>query len=89
MHYILNPTDPDAGTSRKNAVSRDNLMNGAGLEYDGYYSGASLNAVNVGATWQSSTVSDDIKESYSFGINAGGTLSPQYSNGKILGRSVR
>ena len=64
-------------------------MNGAGLEYDGYYSGASLNAVNVGATWQSSTVSDDIKESYSFGFNKGGTLSPQYSNGKILGRSVR
>ena len=89
MYYILNPTDPDAGTDRKNAVSRDNLMNGVGLGYDGYYSSASLNTVGIGATWQSSTISDDVKNSYSFGINAGGTLSPQYSHTKSIGRSVR
>ena len=32
-----NPTDPDAGTNRTNAVSRDNLMTGASLGYDGAY----------------------------------------------------
>ena len=40
------PTDPDAGTNRANAVSRDNLMNEVSLGYDGSYGYYSL--FNVG-----------------------------------------
>ena len=83
-----NPTDPNAGTNRTNAVSRDNLMNGLGLEYCGGY-GSSLSLVGTLGFWWSSAI---IHATHSYGLyvdTSDGILSPQSNSTKYIGRSVR
>ncbi|MBR3233699.1 hypothetical protein IKG12_02465 [Candidatus Saccharibacteria bacterium] len=83
-----NPTDPNAGTNRTNAVSRDNLMNGVSLGYSGNYSSKALNVVGIDGHWQSSTISNT-DYSYNLRITTEGTVNPQNRGNKFIGRSVR
>ncbi|MBR3233297.1 hypothetical protein IKG12_00330 [Candidatus Saccharibacteria bacterium] len=88
MHYILNPTDPDAGTNRINAVSRDNLMEGAGLKYGGYYGSTTLNNVGTRGYWWVSTIRGT-NGAYSLLMYSDNTIYPQGNSDKYVGRSVR
>ena len=84
-----NPTDPDAGTNRTNAVSRDNLMNGTSLGYSGYFYDTSLNNIGSVGVWWSSTSSDNVS-AYYLDITKVNHVGPQNNNStKVLGRSVR
>ena len=86
-----NPTDPDAGTNRTNAVSSDNLMTEAGLKYSGnYVINNLLNNVGVAGTWWSSTIVNT-RYSYNLRINNNvDVLRPQSDNDdRYIGRSVR
>ena len=86
--FLPNPTDPDAGTNRTNAVSRDNLMNGAELRYDGFYNATSLNYVGgAGGRW-SATVSSD-SQVYRLDVYPDGRIYPNDAGTRQLGRSVR
>ncbi|MBR2864324.1 hypothetical protein IKE88_02130 [Candidatus Saccharibacteria bacterium] len=89
MCYILNPTDPDAGTNRTNAVSRNNLMEGAGLGYNGSYNATSLGHVGARGYYWSTTIynssnSRNIRVDYS-----NGGIYPQNSSTKYDGSVVR
>ena len=88
---LENPTDPDAGTNRTNAVSSDNLMNEAGLKYSGnYIINDTLNNVGVAGTWWSSTI---VNTRYSYNLrinNHVDVLRPQSDNDDShIGRAVR
>ena len=89
LDYILNPTDPDAGTNRINTVSRDNLMNGAGLKYSGYYNGpTTIVGLNTsGGRWSASVSSTD--HAYRLDVYTNGRIEPRQTGNKQLGRSVR
>ena len=84
-----NPTDPDAGTNRTNAVSRDNLMNGASLGYSGHYTGTILNYVGERGLWWLSTIHNNSSYSYFLLINTSGSIQSKGSGYKYIGRSVR
>ena len=85
-----NPTDPDAGTNRNNAMSRDNLMNGASLGYSGHYTGTTLNYVGERGLWWLSTIHNNSSYSYFLLINTSGSIHSEGGSGyKYLGRSVR
>ena len=87
--FLSNPTDPNAGTNRTNAVSRDNLMNGASLGYDGSYRTASLDNVGLYGFWWSSTIRA-IDRSYHLIVSLEiSEIHPQGANNKHVGRSVR
>ncbi len=86
--FLPNPTDPDAGTNRTNAVSRDNLMNGAGLEYSGVYSGTVLNNISANGNWWSYAI-DGSSNSYLLYIATDSDIAPRGIHAKFLGRSVR
>ena len=88
MHYILNPTDPDAGTNRTNAVSRDNLMNGASVKYSGDYDIGLLYNVGVGGFWWSSTILSG-NSSRLLGTTNFDAINPQVGSNKNVGRTVR
>ena len=84
-----NPTDPDAGTNRTNAVSRDNLMNEASLGYDGYYRDFVLDSISENGNYWSSTIVGALG-SYYLNIRTDEAILPQsYANNKYIGRSVR
>ena len=83
-----NPTDPDAGTNRTNAVSRDNLMNEAELGYDGNYSGNSLRSVGTNGEWNSSTTRDTRFLEFLY-TNTDSYIYPQGDGSKYFGRAVR
>ena len=90
MRFLPNPTDPDAGTNRTNAVSRDNLMNGAGLGYVGSYNEILLYNVGIAGHWWSSTVSDNSNNAYRLYISLNDSLiRPRAGNNKNTGRAVR
>ena len=84
-----NPTDPNAGTNRTNAVSRDNLMNGMRLKYDGHYSETSLNNIGLGVgLWSINT--RDYSTAYNLVFsNTGDHIYPQSRNNKYFGFGVR
>ncbi|MBR3233829.1 hypothetical protein IKG12_03155 [Candidatus Saccharibacteria bacterium] len=85
-----NPTDPDAGTNRTNAVSRDNLMEGAGLKYSGTYNGTSLNYVDSNGSWYSSTATNTTSAYNMYVYSDENTcIFPRNSNNKYYGRAVR
>ena len=84
-----NPTDPNAGTDRNNAVSRDNLMNGASLKYSGYYVSTSLGEIGQGGGWRSSTISDSNEAHRLFIYLGNGRIGPVGYDVKFIGRSVR
>ena len=87
--FLSEPTDPDAGTNRTNAVSRDNLMEGAGLRYDGRYVNAALNNIDTNGSWWSSTIMSTIA-SHTLGVGTDGGIYPKGSNSnKNYGRAVR
>ena len=88
MHYILNPTDPDAGTNRTNAVSRDNLMNEASLKYSGDYDIGLLYNVGAGGFWWSSTILSG-NSSRLLGTTNFDAINPQGGSNKNVGRTVR
>ncbi|MBR3233442.1 hypothetical protein IKG12_01090 [Candidatus Saccharibacteria bacterium] len=84
-----NPTDPDAGTNRTNAVSRDNLMEGAGLGYDGFYNTTSLNYVGAYGLRLSSTIRNT-EYPYGADVNISGGILPRYhGRTKNIGFAVR
>ena len=82
------PTDPNAGTDRNNAVSRDNLMNGAGLKYDGYYLPMTLEIIGIGGVWWSSIIRD-ANRAYFLSVNIDNGIFPLNNNSKSIGRAVR
>ena len=84
-----NPTDPDAGTNRTDAVSRDNLMNEVSLGYSGIYVNGVLDDVSASGSWWSSTIDHSTSSYASRVANAGSNINPQNSNQKRYGRSVR
>ncbi|MBR2864471.1 hypothetical protein IKE88_02925 [Candidatus Saccharibacteria bacterium] len=83
-----NPTDPDAGTNRTNAVSRDNLMNGASLGYDGAYVATLLDAVGRSGFWWSSAINTS-RGSIFMKVHDTGIINPRDDNNKYPGRAVR
>ena len=83
-----NPTDPNAGTNRTNAVSRDNLMNEAGLKYDGYYLPMTLEIIGIGGVWLSSIIRD-ANRAYFLSVNIDNGIFPLNNNSKSIGRAVR
>ncbi|MBR2864180.1 hypothetical protein IKE88_01360 [Candidatus Saccharibacteria bacterium] len=79
----------DAGTNRTNAVSRDNLMNGAGLGYDGYYLQVALYRIGLAGLWWSSTIRST-SNTYYLGTNSDqDSISPQNIADKYTGRAMR
>ena len=82
------PTDPDAGTNRANAVSRDNLMNEVSLGYDGSYGYYSLFNVGTNGIWWTSDIYDDGYSRY-LGLFTDGRINPQDRYHKYTGYSVR
>ncbi|MBR3233287.1 hypothetical protein IKG12_00280 [Candidatus Saccharibacteria bacterium] len=69
-------------------MSRDNLMNGAELRYDGFYNATSLNYVGgAGGRW-SATVSSD-SQVYRLDVYPDGRIYPNDAGTRQLGRSVR
>ena len=83
-----NPTDPNAGTNRTNAVSRDNLMNNEELGYDGQSVGTAIGNVGVRGLWWSSTRSGTSSSLY-LAIDMNGIAYPSDSGARYSGRSVR
>ena len=83
-----NPTDPDAGTNRTNAVSRDNLMNNVELGYDGQSVGTTIANVGVRGLWWSSTRNGTSSSPY-LAIDMNGITYPSDSGARYSGRSVR
>ena len=71
-------------------MSRDNLVNGAGLGYSGAYYNKELQRVSTDGLWWSSTV-NETRYAYDLGINKDGNyLIPQnFNNAKYYGRAVR
>ena len=88
MRFLPNPTDPDAGTNRTNAVSRDNLMNGLGLKYNGQYINKDLDFVGTDGFWWMSAIRNNTY-SYSSRINTDGYIYPQGQSVQNMGRAVR
>ncbi|MBR2864065.1 hypothetical protein IKE88_00760 [Candidatus Saccharibacteria bacterium] len=86
--FLPNPTDPNAGTNRTNAVSRDNLMEGAGLGYNGYYTSTSLNSIGESMNLWSSTLRET-KNSHFLYIDIDNRIHPVNNGVRYLGRSVR
>ena len=83
-----NPTDPNAGTNRTNAVSRDNLMNNVELGYDGQSVGTAIGNVGVRGLWWSSTRNGTSSSLY-LAIDMNGIAYPSDSGARYSGRSVR
>ncbi|MBR2864460.1 hypothetical protein IKE88_02870 [Candidatus Saccharibacteria bacterium] len=83
-----NPTDPNAGTNRINAVSRDNLMNEVSLGYDGSYGYYSLFNVGTNGIWWTSDIYNDSYSHY-LGLFTDGRINPQDKYHKYTGYSVR
>ena len=84
-----NPTDPDAGTNRTNAVSRDNLMEETRLGYTGAYNNNTLNTVGKLTYQQSSTLRSNAT-GYVLDLRKDEeAIHPQDSNYKRLGLPVR
>ena len=81
------PTDPDAGTNRANAVSRDNLMNGASLGYDRLYNNASSSGTNSHGYWWTSTIHNT--SARYIVVATSDIISPQNSGYKYFGFAVR
>ena len=79
---------PDAGTNRTNAVSRDNLMNGLGLKYNGQYINKDLDFVGTDGFWWMSAIRNNTY-SYSSRINTDGYIYPQGQSVQNMGRAVR
>ncbi|MBR3233719.1 hypothetical protein IKG12_02570 [Candidatus Saccharibacteria bacterium] len=82
------PTDPNAGTNRTNAVSRDNLMNNVELGYDGQSVSTAIGNVGVRGLWWSSTRSGTSSSLY-LAIDMNGITYPSDSGARYSGRSVR
>ena len=84
-----NPTDPNAGTNRTNAVSRDNLMNEAELNYNGIYNKTSLDDVGALGRWHASTINRTSASYFLYVDDLNDNISPQRDGNKYFGRAVR